>query len=147
MTCCSRSSSTPRLAAEAGRFTLADVARGIHDKLVARHPHVFAGQEYAADQAEGRWEELKRAEKGRTSAMDGIPATLPALMYASKVLKRSATLGVTVEAAPLPDAGRVGDELLALVAAARAAGVDAEVALRIAADRLVDHARRTEARP
>ncbi len=133
-----------RIAAEAGRFTLADVARGIHDKLVARHPHVFAGADYDPSSAEGTWEEIKRAEKQRASALDGIPATLPSLLYAAKAVKRAAAVGVPVEPAPLPDPDRLGGQLLALVAAARAAGVDAEVALRIAADRLIDEARRTE---
>ncbi len=134
-----------RIAAEAGRFTLADVARGIHDKLVTRHPHVFAGAAYDAASAEGKWEELKRAEKERTSALDGIPPTLPSLLYASKVLKRAATVGVQVEPSPLAEPDRLGDELLAVVSAARHAGVDAEVSLRIAADRLVAEARRAEA--
>ncbi len=66
------------LAAEAGRFTLADVARGVHDKLVSRHPHVFG--DVTADTPEevaANWEALKLAEKGRTSVTEGIPAALP----------------------------------------------------------------------
>ena len=58
----------------------ADVARTVHDKLVSRHPHVF-GDVAAADAAAvvRNWEQLKQAEKGRPSVMDGIPAALPAL--------------------------------------------------------------------
>ncbi|MHB8219272.1 MAG: MazG nucleotide pyrophosphohydrolase domain-containing protein [Acidimicrobiales bacterium] len=78
------------LAAEAGRFTLADVARGIHDKLVARHPHVF-GDAVVTDPAavEAHWEDIKRAEKGRGSVTDGIPNALPALALSAK-LQRTA---------------------------------------------------------
>ena len=62
------------LAAEEGRFTLADVARGVGAKLIGRHPHVFAGATAAdADEVAAGWEQLKKAEKGRASVMDGIP--------------------------------------------------------------------------
>ncbi len=82
------------LAAEEGQFTLADVARGVHDKLHSRHPHVFA--QTSADDAEqvaANWEDLKKAEKGRASVFDGIPPTLPSLLYALKVQKKSEALG------------------------------------------------------
>jgi len=83
------------LASEAGQFTLADVARGVHDKLHSRHPHVF-GQADAddAEQVAANWEDLKKAEKGRQSVFDGIPDALPALLYALKVQKKAAALGV-----------------------------------------------------
>ena len=83
------------LASEAGQFTLADVARGVHDKLHSRHPHVF-GQADAddAEQVAANWEDLKKAEKGRSSVFDGIPDALPALLYALKVQKKAAALGV-----------------------------------------------------
>src|SRR5213079_2455750 len=56
------------LAAEEGAFTLADVARGIHDKLVHRHPHVFGDvAAHSADQVLANWEQIKQAEKGRAS--------------------------------------------------------------------------------
>jgi len=69
------------LAAEAGQFTLADVTRGIHDKLRARHPHVFEPGAPATDVAQLAvdWERRKVVEKGRASVMDGIPLALPAL--------------------------------------------------------------------
>lgn len=130
------------LAAERGAFTLADVARGIHDKLVHRHPHVFGDGAVP-------WEELKQAEKARASVFDGIPAALPALAYGAKVLGRAASLGVMLPApAPgLDDAEAVGEALLAVVAAARAHEVDPEAALRAAAERVRDHARVSEAGP
>jgi tetrapyrrole methylase family protein / MazG family protein len=81
------------LAAEAGRFTLADVARGVHDKLVVRHPHVFGG--VVADDAGtvvGNWEQIKKAEKGRESVTDGIPAALPALALAAKLARKAETV-------------------------------------------------------
>jgi XTP/dITP diphosphohydrolase len=68
------------LAAEEGQFTLADVARGIHDKLYARHPHVFDPQPGVHDTTAyltAEWERRKVEEKGRASVMDGIPAALP----------------------------------------------------------------------
>ena len=84
------------LAAEEGQFTLADVARGIHDKLYDRHPHVFDPQPGVTDTAflTEEWERRKVAEKGRASVMDGIPVALPALAYAAKVQKKAASQGV-----------------------------------------------------
>ncbi|MEO7555617.1 MAG: MazG nucleotide pyrophosphohydrolase domain-containing protein [Acidimicrobiales bacterium] len=128
------------LAAEAGAFTLADVADGIHDKLVTRHPHVFGGEAVG-------WEELKKAEKGRASIFDGIPAALPALLYAAKVLGKAESLGVTVEPMSLAAGADAGAALLALVAACRARDVDPEAALRAAVDRLRSAAAATEQPP
>ncbi len=84
-----------RLAAEEGRFDLADVARGVSTKLIGRHPHVF-GDATAASSEElaVQWEAAKVAEKGRASVMDGIPAALPALLYAQKVQRKAASQGV-----------------------------------------------------
>jgi tetrapyrrole methylase family protein / MazG family protein len=81
------------LAAEEGRFTLADVARGVHDKLVARHPHVFADV-IAEDPGTvvANWEEIKKAEKGRQSVTDGIPAALPALALAAKLARKAGSV-------------------------------------------------------
>ena len=82
------------LAAEAGQFTVANVARTVHDKLVGRHPHVFGDVEAttAADVVRN-WEQIKRAEKGRTGTMDGVPGNLPALLYAHKVGRKAASVG------------------------------------------------------
>jgi tetrapyrrole methylase family protein/MazG family protein len=133
------------IGAQEGEFTLADVARGIHDKLVRRHPHVFGGEGGPED-----WERLKRAEKGRASAMDGIPKTLPALLYAQEAQRKAAAVGfdwASVEgawpkvgeelaelrrAAPGEQAGELGDLLFACVNVARHLGVDPEEALRAA---------------
>ena len=121
------------LGAEEGRFTLADVARGVHDKLVARHPHVFGDVEVdGADDVVTNWESIKKAEKGRESVFDGIPRGLPALLYALKVQKKAEATGL-IEAVPLPtgdEADDLGAALLVLVARARAQGIDPEDALR-----------------
>jgi XTP/dITP diphosphohydrolase len=114
-------------AREEGGFDLDDVAGGIVDKLVYRHPHVFAGLEVAdAAEVDSNWETLKAAEKQRSSPLDGIPVALPALSLADKVLGRLAKAGV----APAPAEPGIGADLLALVTRARAEGVDPEQALR-----------------
>ena len=91
-TCCCRSTSTPGWPPRTpDGFTIDDVAAGIVDKLVHRHPHVFAGLDVAdADEVERNWEALKAAEKGRASVLDGIPPALPALALADKMLGRAA---------------------------------------------------------
>lgn len=138
------------LAAEAGAFTLADVARGIHDKLVRRHPHVFAGA------ATANWEQLKAAEKGYSSVMDGMPENLPSLLYAHKVQRKAASIGFDWQSAAgaWPKIGEeldelraamagggdgsaevneeLGDVLFAVVNVARHLDVDPEAALRAA---------------
>lgn len=143
-----------RVAAEAGErgFTIDDVADGIVDKLVHRHPHVFAGQDVAdIGEVERNWETLKAAEKRRGSVLDGIPVALPALALADKVLGRAIRAGVTPDPSALgqpsgkssaPAGGgpagelggelsaQLGGQLLALVMQARAAGLDPEQALR-----------------
>ncbi|MGH9128045.1 MAG: MazG family protein, partial [Acidimicrobiales bacterium] len=82
------------LAAEQGQFNLADVASGVHDKLVGRHPHVFGSVTAdSASQVASNWEQIKQVEKGRASVMDGIPAALPALLAADKVLGKAAAVG------------------------------------------------------
>ncbi|MGH9165649.1 MAG: MazG family protein [Acidimicrobiales bacterium] len=122
------------LAAEAGQFTLADVARGVHDKLVRRHPHVFASVSAdTAGQIMANWEQIKRHEKGRESVLDGIPAALPSLLHALKVQRRAAGAGFPDAGADLSDAGAddLGARLFALVDAARLDDADPESALRI----------------
>jgi tetrapyrrole methylase family protein/MazG family protein len=131
------------IARERGAFTLADVARGIHDKLRDRHPHVFG--DVVAETAEevlGTWEANKKLEKGRDSVFDGIPSSLPALLYATKVLRKASSIGV--DHVPGAAGTDLGARLLDLVLEARASGVDAEAALRAAATELADRARATE---
>ena len=132
------------LAAEEGRFALSDVVRGIHDKLIARHPHVFGDVTVDdADDVAERWERLKKAEKGRSSVMDGIPSTLPALAYALKVQRKAASQGVDWRTLLEGDdaLGDLGRRLLDLVDDARTAGDDPETELRIAAEHVRDRFR------
>ena len=107
------------IAAEQGWFTLADVARGIHDKLRRRHPHVFADVTVqGAEDVVRNWDEIKAAEKGRQGPFDGIPETFPARLYAEKVLRRAAKAGLDAElAAELADLDRA--EAAVRAAAAR----------------------------
>ncbi len=130
------------LAAEEGHFTLADVARGIHDKLVHRHPHVFAGvQADTPAEVVTNWEQIKRAEKGRASIMDGIGEGLPSLLYAHKVQRKAASVGLDPVA---DDQDRLGAALFALVDECRRAKVDPEAALRATAGRYRDRFRSAE---
>lgn len=147
-----------RLAAEEGRFTIADVARTVHDKLVERHPHVFGDVEAGdADEVVRNWEQAKKLEKGRESVFDGVPDAIPALLHALKIQKKAASLdrSVTLPELPdldaafarfarTPDEDATGDLLFAVVERARRVGVDPETALRAAAVAFRDAARRAE---
>ena len=141
------------LAAEAGQFDLTDVARGIHDKLVERHPHVFGPPGHPVP----NWEEQKKAEKGRASVMEGVPGNLPSLLYAFKLQSKAASVGFdwknAAEAWPKieeeldelrgaldqgPADGpavneELGDVLFSVVNIARHLGIDPESSLRAAA--------------
>jgi MazG family protein len=79
---------------EQGQGDLEQAARGIHDKLVARHPHVFGDAEAAtAGRVRERWEELKIEQEGREGIFHDVPATLPALLQARKVQRRAVAIG------------------------------------------------------
>ena len=107
-----------------------DVAAGIAGKLIYRNPHVFGDETVtSAEEVDANWQRLKGLEKQRTSALEGIPATLPALAYADKVVGRLGDVDVTGD--------DLGSRLLALVVEARAAGLDAEETLRQAVRLLV----------
>jgi XTP/dITP diphosphohydrolase len=133
------------VAEESGAFTLDDVARGIIEKMYRRNPHVFGPPADPADQpldaaaVNEVWQAIKQREKPRVSATDGLPETLPALLYAAKVVERATATTIRLQAPAeedLSDRGRIGDGLLALVAEAVADGVDPEQALRDAVRRL-----------
>lgn len=129
-------------------FDLDDVATGIADKLRNRHPHVFAGLVVgSAAELEANWEAMKVAEKGRTSALDGVPAAQPALALAAKLLARArrAEVGPTVVPAALPSDADLGGALFALVATAAERGLDAEAELRRAAGAFATAVRAEEA--
>jgi XTP/dITP diphosphohydrolase len=111
-------------------FTVEDVAQGIADKLISRHPYVFATEEVPSD-LHYTWEQRKAAEKGRTSALQGIPGELSALARANKIISRARSRRVEVALPEDPTtAEEVGTQLLELTARAQAAGIDPEQALR-----------------
>jgi len=140
------------LASEQGWFDVAQVAEGIHDKLFERHPHVFGDVETTLEELPAQWEAAKRQEKGRGSVMDGIPAALPALLYATKVQKKAIAIGspavhsVDFDTAPseLASESDVGELLFSVVALARSLGIDAESALRQHAVAYADDVRAAE---
>ena len=133
-------------------FDVDEVAAGIVDKLVRRHPHVFTEPDPDAtpsrtppqtpsptpSEVSATWEELKAEEKGRRGPFEGIPASLPALARAQKMLDRLQHAGADLPAAVEAAAGddEVAGTLLAAVLRAREAGVDAESALRAALARV-----------
>ena len=142
-----------RIAAESGAdgWDIDDVADGITTKLIARHPHVFdtdAPLVGTAEEVEANWHAQKAREKGRESVTDGIPAALPSLVHAGKVIARSAPLTDRLPSLPgsaaaeaamasVDDEEALGDLLLALVDQSRARGWDAESAARGAARRRI----------
>jgi XTP/dITP diphosphohydrolase len=109
-------------------FGIDDVANDLVEKLVRRHPHVFAGADVESVEALNEtWERQKVSEKGRTSAVDGVPLNQPALALAAKLVARARRAGLTVRPEPVDD---LGARLMALVAEAVEAGVDPEAELR-----------------
>jgi XTP/dITP diphosphohydrolase len=126
-------------------FTIEDVARVAREKMVGRHPHVFGDVTAdTADEVVANWEKWKAAEKPeRTSAFEGLPKGLPALALAEKVigkLDESPTPSELVTEKTSED--DLGDLLVAIVAAARANGLDAEQSLRTAVRRVISDAER-----
>jgi tetrapyrrole methylase family protein/MazG family protein len=147
------------LATEAGQFTIADVARSLHEKMVNRHPHVFGdtdlGDRPDSEDLINSWDSIKQSEKERRSALDGIPAGLPALALAAKTLARAERAGIPTDfgsaAPPLEvaaaDEADLGRRLFALVAAAAGGNVDPEAALRGAVRAAGERFRAAETRP
>jgi XTP/dITP diphosphohydrolase/tetrapyrrole methylase family protein/MazG family protein/ATP diphosphatase len=140
---------------------LADVADGMSEKLIRRHPHVFgerSGESHAlvaSDSPETpkqvlrNWDRIKREVEGRGAEdpFADVPENLPALLYARKILRRA---DPDAGSPPPPGAAerdiaeaQIGERLLELVREARAGGVDPELALRAAADRIRENARRS----
>jgi MazG family protein len=158
-----------QLAREEGRFDFDAVAREIATKLVRRHPHVFGEDHCAdADAVLTRWDEIKRAEKGgaAASALDGLPAGLPALLHAQKVQKKAAKVGfdwpdaapviekvreeiaeVEAEIATAPERleDEIGDLLFTVVNLARKLRIDSETALHRATEKFSGRFRAVEA--
>ncbi len=159
---------------ERGEGDLESVARGIHAKLVARHPHVFGDAEAASAGAVRRkWEEIKREDEGRVGVFHDIPEGLPGLLYARKVQQRAKAVGFEYpdlagaladfddevrelraelpagdpppETEPDPKiAAELGDVLFAAVNVARRLNVDPELELRAAAKRFRSRVERAE---
>ena len=126
-------------------FSIEDVAQGIADKLIRRHPHVFEGVEVRDSQEVlENWEEIKKKEKGRTSPLDGVAMSQPALPLVEKLLYRAekynvdVTLPDSVSIDGVADESAVGQALLAVIAWAHANGIDAEAALRKEAMRITE---------
>jgi MazG family protein len=151
-----------QVASEQGEFTMADVLARLNDKMVRRHPHVFAGGAVSdAREALAQWEQIKRSEGNADgaprSALDGVPKTLPALLRAQRLQVKAGRVGfdwgewsaawskVREEVGELDavvghaDAARVreelGDLLFSIVNVARLLDIDAEDTLRQAADK------------
>jgi tetrapyrrole methylase family protein/MazG family protein len=132
-----------QLAAEAGEFTARDVVRGIAEKLLRRHPHVFGEAEaYTPAQVVANWEALKQEERGEEASMlSGLPRALPALAYTRSLQERLAPLGLSRLAA---DDEELGVRLFQLAFQAAAGGQDPEEALRRANREFTERLERTE---
>jgi tetrapyrrole methylase family protein/MazG family protein len=138
-----------QLAEEASEFTMRDVVRGISEKLVRRHPHVFGEATAATPEAViEQWDDLKARERGGGSALAGVPGSLPAAVYAQALQRRAAAAGFAfasiddawaaleeelseLRQAQTPSEQReeLGDALFALANVARQMDIDAEEAL------------------
>ncbi len=120
-------------------FTVEDVARGVADKLVRRHPHVFGDVKVSSsEEVLENWEALKAQEKGRTSAIEGVPLAQPAMALASKLMYRAEKFGLNIEVArpvEIPKSlsqTELGELLLGILSQAHEQGLDPEAALRAA---------------
>ncbi|CUI17086.1 MazG family protein [Candidatus Protochlamydia naegleriophila] len=125
-----------KLAEKEGRFSLQDVLQEIAEKLIRRHPHIFAEAKIGtADEVLKQWEAIKRKEKGENSvksALDGIPKDLPSLARAQKVIKRFQKAGFEWQEASIPSQSEdvFAQDLLDLIKRGVQNGLDAETALR-----------------
>ena len=134
-------------------FDIEDVAKGVADKLIRRHPHVFSDTVISSSsEVLENWEAQKAVEKGRTSAIDGVPLAQPALPLVSKLLYRASKSNYQLpktESIKLPDEmnqDQFGELLLSLISQAVDKGLDPEAALRGAAKTLITQIKSHEAR-
>ena len=134
-------------------FNIEDVAKSVTDKLIRRHPHVFAGESVSGSaEVLENWEKQKAAEKGRNSAIDGVPLAQPALPLATKVIYRLNKLNYQLpisEPIKLPadiDQDQFGQILLGLITQAVDKGLDPEAALRTATKGLITQIQEHESR-
>jgi len=118
-------------------FTIEDVAKSVADKLIRRHPHVFADvQVTSSAQVLENWEAIKAEEKGRTSATDGVPIGQPSLALATKLLYRAEKFNYDlpvdrpVQLSENMTQAQLGEALFGIVDQATSQGLDAEAALR-----------------
>lgn len=135
------------IAARAGRFDIEDVAAGITEKLIARHRYVFSDAAVPSDLMSS-WERAKAVEKGRSSALDGIPQALSALSRAQKVITRAGNHGLDLRELVTPaqvEPDELGDAFLALVARANELDLDPEQAARAALRDIESRVRELEA--
>ena len=118
-----------------------DEDKGIADKLIRRHPHVFDDVEVSGtDEVLANWEKLKAAEKGRKSAVDGVAMGQPALPLITKLIYRAEKNGINLD---LPNADmnndvEIGDALVAAVVAAIKQGIEPEDLLRARAREIAE---------
>ena len=142
------------IARQDGTFDANAVARRLNEKLIRRHPHVFAGTQISSGgDLLAQWEKIKREEQSdgqAKSLLSGVPRELPALFAAERMLERAARVKIEPPRLDLPldidDQDFLGELLFDIVAAARASGFDAETALREANQRFAAHVGRVEAR-
>ena len=127
-------------------FDIEDVAKTIADKLEHRHPHVFGDQKVSSsNEVLENWEKQKAVEKGRNSAIDGVPVGQPALPLVAKLLYRSEKfdykldLPQSVKLDPNINSDQFGDLLVGIIAQAVSLGIDPEAALRTAAKGLISN--------
>lgn len=144
-----------RMAEEAseGSFNVEDVAKGVTDKLISRHPHVFGGVEVSGtDEVVQNWEKIKAAEKSRTSALDGVPVGQPALPLAAKVLHRVEKYEYEIptdQSISIPtdlSQKKAGEILLSIIEQIQAQGIDPEAALRTATKAYIEAVQAHESR-
>ena len=123
-------------------FSIEDVAEAIADKLISRHPHVFENLEVSGtDEIIENWEAIKAREKGRTSAVDGIAMSQPALPLVAKIIYRAEKYNVALDldshSNTVATEESVGNALASIIAWAHENGIDPENALRAKAREMI----------